>query len=108
MDSAQPDAASIADDVIFRPAANVRASRRDHRCARADDHLAKCLIERLAAAEIDPSVGTFGGSHACALADSAIDSFKTEVINQLGSWKSLAAVAWETLRWVDSYNNRRG
>jgi len=33
--------------------------------------------------------------------------FKTEVIKQLGPWKSLAAVEWETLRWVDWYNRHR-
>ena len=31
--------------------------------------------------------------------------FKTEVINQIGPWKSLREVEWETLKWVDCYNN---
>ena len=33
--------------------------------------------------------------------------FKTEVINQIGPWKSMHEVEWETLKWVDWYNNRR-
>jgi len=33
--------------------------------------------------------------------------FKTEVINQIGPWKSMREVEWETLKWVDWYNNRR-
>ena len=31
--------------------------------------------------------------------------FKTEVINQIGPWKSMREVEWETLKWVDWYNN---
>ena len=33
--------------------------------------------------------------------------FKTEVIHQIGPWKSMREVEWETLKWVDWYNNRR-
>jgi len=33
--------------------------------------------------------------------------FKTVVINQIGPWKSMREVEWETLKWVDWYNNRR-
>ncbi len=36
-----------------------------------------------------------------------IGLFKTEVINQIGPWKSMREVEWETLKWVDWYNNRR-
>ena len=50
---------------------------------------------------VDPSVGTVGDSYDNALAESVIGLFKTEVIKQLGPWKSMAAVEWETLRWVD-------
>ena len=68
---------------------------------------AQAAETRLTAAEIDPSVGTVGDSYDNALAESVIGLFKTEVIKQLGPWKSLTAVEWETLRWVDWYNNRR-
>jgi putative transposase len=36
-----------------------------------------------------------------------IGLFKTEVINQISPWKSMREVEWETLKWVDWYNNRR-
>jgi putative transposase len=36
-----------------------------------------------------------------------IGLFKTEVINQIGPWKSMREVEWETLKWVDWYNNGR-
>ena len=42
-----------------------------------------------------------------ALAECVIGLFKTEVINQIGPWKSMREVEWETLKWVDWYNNRR-
>lgn len=31
----------------------------------------------------------------------------SEVIHRLGPWKSADAVEWETLKWVDWFNNRR-
>ena len=34
-------------------------------------------------------------------------TFKTEVIKFLGPWKSAGKVEWETLKWVDWYNNTR-
>jgi len=42
-----------------------------------------------------------------ALAESIIGLFKTEVIKFLGPWKSVCQVEWETLKWVDWYNNTR-
>ena len=35
-----------------------------------------------------------------------IGPLKTEVIHQIGPWKSVREVEWETLKWVDWYNNR--
>ena len=63
--------------------------------------------ERLATAGIEPSVGSVGDSYDDALAESIIGLFKTEVIRRLGSWKSLEAVEFATLEWVDWFNNRR-
>jgi starvation-inducible outer membrane lipoprotein len=42
-----------------------------------------------------------------ALAECVIGLFKTEVINQIGPWKSMREVEWEMLKWIDWYNNRR-
>ena len=36
-----------------------------------------------------------------------IGLFKTEVINFLGPWKSMAQVEWQTLKWVAWYNAER-
>ena len=45
--------------------------------------------ERLAEAEIDLSVGTVGDAYDNALAECVIGLFKTEVINQIGPWRSM-------------------
>jgi putative transposase len=63
--------------------------------------------ERLAIAGIEPSVGSVGDSYDNALAESIIGLFKTEVIRRFGPWKSLEAVEFATLEWVDWFNNRR-
>ena len=59
--------------------------------------------ERLAEAGIEPSVGRFDN----ALAETVIGLFKTEVIHQRGPWRSFDAVEYDTLEWVDWFNNRR-
>jgi len=41
------------------------------------------------------------------LAESVTGLFKTEVIHRRGPWKSLDAVEYATLEWVDWFNNRR-
>ena len=61
----------------------------------------------LAAAGIEPSVGSVGDSYDNALAESIIGLFKTEVIRRLGPWRSPEAVEFATLEWVDWFNNRR-
>ena len=54
--------------------------------------------------KIDPAGGAADKKE-----DNPLDCFpiKTEVINQIGPWKSMRDVEWETLKWVDWYNNRR-
>jgi transposase InsO family protein len=63
--------------------------------------------ERLAEAGIEPSVGSIGDSFDNALAETVIGLFKTEVIRRRGPWRSLEAVEWATLEWVDWFNHRR-
>ena len=63
--------------------------------------------ERLLEAGIEPSVGSVGDSYDNALAETVIGLFKTEVIRRRGPWRSLAAVEYATLDWVDWYNTRR-
>ena len=63
--------------------------------------------ERLAEAGIEPPVGSVGDSYDNALAETVIGLFKTEVIHRRGPWRSLEAVEFATLEWVDWFNNRR-
>ena len=78
-----------------------------HHSDRGSQYLSIRYTERLADAGIDTSVGSVGDSYDNALAESVIGLFKTEVINFLGPWKSMAQVEWETLHWVSWYNTER-
>ena len=64
-------------------------------------------IERLADAGIDPSVDSIGGPYDNALAEPLNGLYKADVIHRLGPWKTLAAVARKTLKWVDWLSNHR-
>ena len=63
--------------------------------------------DRLAEAGIEPSVGSVGDSYDNALAETIIGLYKTEVIHQDGPWRNVDHVEFETLDWVDWFNNRR-
>ena len=63
--------------------------------------------ERLAEAGIEPSVGSVGDSYDSALAESINGLYKAEVIHRRGPWRSLEAVEFATLEWVDWFNHRR-
>src|SRR6056297_2648605 len=78
-----------------------------HHSDRGSQYLSIKYTERLADADVDPSVGSVGDSYDNALAESVIGLFKAEVIKQLGPWKTMQAVEWETMRWVDWYNTER-
>ena len=78
-----------------------------HHSDRGSQYLSIRYTERLAEAGIDTSVGSVGDSYDNALAESIIGLFKIEVIKFLGLWKSVGQVEWETLKWVDWYNNTR-
>ena len=78
-----------------------------HHSDRGGPYLSIRYIERLADASIDPSVSSIGGPYDNALAETLNGLYKAEIIHRLGPWKTLAAVAWETLKSVDWFNNRR-
>ena len=63
--------------------------------------------QRLAEAGIEPSVGSIGDSYDNALAETVIGLFKAEVIHRRGPWRSLEAVKYATLEWVEWFNYRR-
>lgn len=87
-----------------RPAMNKALT---HHSDRGSQYLSMKYTERLAAAQIEPSVGSVGDAYDNALAECVIGLFKTEVINQGGPWKSMREIEWETLNWVHWYNNQR-
>ncbi|KPN63209.1 Integrase core domain-containing protein [Aliiroseovarius crassostreae] len=91
-----------------------------HHSDRCSQYVSIRYTERLAEAGIEPSVGSVGDSYefklvrVCgsndpgdhlkaqnALAETIIGLFKAEVIHRLGPWKTVDAVEWETLKWVD-------
>jgi len=78
-----------------------------HHSDRGSQYLSIKYTERLAQAAIDASVGTVGDSYDNAMAETINGLFKAEVIHRLGPWKSATQVEWETLKWVDWFNNRR-
>jgi putative transposase len=63
--------------------------------------------ERLDAAGIKPSVGSVADSYDNALAETINGLYKAEVIWALGPWKHGERVEFETLKWVEWFNNRR-
>jgi putative transposase len=78
-----------------------------HHSDRGSQYLSMRYTDRLADAGIEPSVGSRGDSYDNALAESVIGLFKAEVIRRKGPWRSLEAVEFATLTWVDWFNHRR-
>ena len=70
----------------------INNKRLDHHSDRGSQYLSIKYTERLADAEINLSVGTVGDAYDNALAECVIGLFKTEVINQIGPWKSMREV----------------
>ena len=78
-----------------------------HHSDRGSQYLALRYTERLADAGIELSVGSRGDAYDNALAESVIGLFKAEVIRRKGPWRTLEAVEFATLTWVDWFNHRR-
>jgi len=78
-----------------------------HHSDRGVQYLSIRYTERLAEADIEASVGSVGDSYDNALAESMIGLYKTEVIHRIGPWRNMEHVEFETLKWVDWFNNRR-
>jgi len=77
-----------------------------HHSDRGTQYLAIRYTERLADAGIELSVGSTGDAYD-ALAETVIGRFKTEVIRRQCPWRSLEAVEFATLVWVDWFNTPR-
>jgi putative transposase len=78
-----------------------------HHSDRGVQYLSIVYTERLAEAGLVPSVGSVGDSYDNALAETINGLYKAEVIHRRGPWRSLEAVEYATLEWVDWFNNRR-
>ncbi len=78
-----------------------------HHSDRGVQYLSMRYTERLVDAGVAPSVGSRGDSYDNAMAESIIGLYKTEVIGRRDRWRSLDAVEFATLRWVDWFNHRR-
>ena len=78
-----------------------------HYSDRGGQYLSIRYTERLADAGIEPSVGSVCVSYDNALAETINGLYKAEVIHRRGPWRSIEAVEYATLEWVDWFNNRR-
>lgn len=87
-----------------------RPGRKDsliHHSDRGVQYFAMNYTQRLAEANLVPSVGSVGDSYDNVLAETINSLYKAEVIWRQRSWPSASAVEMATLCWVDWYNNQR-
>jgi len=78
-----------------------------HHSDRGVQYLSIRYTDRLAEAGIACSVGSVGDAYDNALAETINGLYKTEVIRRRGPWRSIDAVEYATLDWVDWFNKRR-
>jgi transposase InsO family protein len=78
-----------------------------HHSDRGSQYLSIRYSERLAEVGVEPSVGSVGDSYDNALAETIIGLYKTELIEHRGPWRTMQAVEYATLEWVDWFNHRR-
>ncbi len=78
-----------------------------HHSDRGTQYLSIRYTDRLREVGIEPSVGSVGDSYDNALAETIIGLYKTEVIRKEGPWRGVDQVEFETLDWVDWFNNKR-
>ena len=106
--------ASMRTDFVLDALEQAIYARRDdaltgfvHHSDAGSQYLSIRYTDRLVDAGIAPSVGSQGDAYDHALAESVIGLFKTEVIRRKGPWRTLEAVEFATLVWVDWFNLRR-
>nr|CAD6629047.1 IS3 family transposase [arsenite-oxidising bacterium NT-25] len=87
-----------------RPA---KAMRLVHHSDRGSQYLSIRYTERLGEAGIEPLADSVGDSYDIALAETINGLYKAEVIHRRGPWRRFEAVEYDTLEWVDWFNNRR-
>ena len=106
--------ASMRTDFVLDALEQAIYARRDdaltglvHHSDAGSQSLSMRYTDRLVDAGIAPSVGSQGDAYDNALAEPVIGLFKTEVIRRKGPWRTLEAVEFATLVWVDWFNLRR-
>ena len=72
-----------------------------------EQYLSMRYTDRLVDTGIAPGVGSQGDADDRALAESVIGVYKTEMIRRKGPWRTLEAVEFATVTWVDWFNTRR-
>lgn len=78
-----------------------------HHSDRGSQYVSIRYSERLAEAGITGSVGTVGDSYDNALAEAVNGLYKAELIHARPAWPSVTEVEFQTMNWVDWWNNRR-
>jgi putative transposase len=78
-----------------------------HHSDRGVQYLSIRYSERLQEEGAKASVGSTGDSYDNAMAETIIGLYKAEVIHARGPWRTLDAVEYATLEWVDWFHNRR-
>jgi len=78
-----------------------------HHSDRGSPYVSVAYTDRLSDAGIKPSVGIDGDSYVNALAETINGLYKTELVYNLGHWKSIQALELATLNWVHWYNHER-
>jgi len=78
-----------------------------HHSDHGSQYLSIRYTDRLTENGVTASVGSVGDSYDNALAETVIGLFKNEIIYARGPWRSLEAVEYATLKWVDWFNHRR-
>jgi putative transposase len=95
------------EQAIYERGGAARPAGLVHHSDQGTQYLSMRYTDRLAEAGIAPSVGSRGDAFDNAMAESVIGLFKTEVIRRQGPWRTLEAVEFATLTWVDWFNTRR-
>lgn len=78
-----------------------------HHSDRGVQYLSIKYSDRLTKVGVTASVGTKGDSYDNALAESHNGLYKWELIHRRNVWRDVNEVEWETLLYVDWFNNRR-
>ena len=78
-----------------------------HHSDRGSQYVSVAYTDRLNDAGVKPSVGTVGDSYDNALAETINGLYKTELVHNLGPWKSIQTLELATLNWVHWYNHER-